>query len=307
MTVTEPTEPTGPTGPTGSSDLRTRLADVRGVVLDVDGCLILSSQPAGDDGATLPGAVGAVRELRDLGLPVVVFTNASSRPPADIAVSLASLGFPVGPDDVLTPSVVGAETILHRFGDRPALAFGGSGVVQVLRDAGVTVIDPEERDAARRAEVVLVGWDVGFDQKRLQVAAEAVWNGAPLLVTSDAPAFATAGGRTAGLGGFIANGLSYVTGRSYEVLGKPSPAAIDIATRRLGVASSELLVAGDDLSLEVAMARTAGGVGVLVTTGTHSRDDADAATEDRRPDLVVDSLAEATALVRAARTGVTAR
>lgn len=291
---------------TNSTDLGPRLADVRGVVLDVDGCLILSSQPAGDDGAALPGAVDAVRELRDLGLPVLVFTNASSRPPAQIASSLVNMGFPLDPDDVLTPSVVGAETILQRFGDSPALAFGGSGVVDVLRDAGVNVIDPFEHDAARRAQVVLVGWDVGFDQKRLQVAAEAVWNGAPLLVTSDAPAFATAGGRTAGLGGFIANGLAYVTGQPYEVLGKPSPAAIDIATRRLGIASEELLVAGDDLSLEVAMARTAGGVGVLVTTGTHSRDDAKSATDDRRPDLVVDSLAEATALLREARAGIAA-
>ncbi len=291
----------------GTGALEDRLAAVRGVVLDVDGCLILSSQPAGEDGIVLPGASAAVTELRDLGLPVLVFTNASSRPPAQIAASLADLGFDVGPDDVLTPSVVGAETILHRFGDRPALAFGGSGVVDVLREAGVNLVDPDADDAAARAEVVLVGWDVGFDQRRLQVAAEAVWGGAPLLVTSDAPAFATAGGRTAGVGGFIANGLAYVTGADYEVLGKPSDAAIEIATRRLGIEPRELLVAGDDLSLEVAMARRAGGVGVLVTTGTHSRADAEAASDDRRPDLVVDSLAEATALVRRGREGVVAR
>lgn len=286
---------------TNSRTLDERLADVRGVVLDVDGCLILSSQPAGHDGHVLPGAIDAMHELKDIGLPVLVFTNASSRPPDQIAASLADLGFPVGPEDVLTPSVVGAEVILDRFGDHPALAFGGSGVVEVLRDAGVNVIEPDDHDAAARAEVVIIGWDVGFDQQRLQVAADAVWGGAPLLVTSDAPAFATSGGRAAGLGGFIANGLSYVTGASYEVLGKPSELAIDVAIRRLGIASHELMVAGDDLTLEVAMAKVAGGFGVLVTTGTHSRMDAERLDEVQRPDLVVDSLAEATAAVRRAR------
>lgn len=292
---------------TDTDTLAARLAAVRGVVLDVDGCLILSSQPAGSDGHVLPGAVEAARELRDLGLPIAVFTNASSRPPTEIAASLSELGFPVGPGDVLTPTVVGAEVVLDRFGHRPVLAFGGSGVVGVLRDAGVVVLEHDAPDAARRVEAVVVGWDVEFDQKRLQVAAEAVWNGAPLLVTSDAPAFATSGGRMAGVGGFIANGLSYVTGQEYEVLGKPSQLSVDVATRLLGIEPHELLVAGDDLSLEVAMARVAGGVGVLVTTGTSSRADADAADESRRPDLVVESLAEATALLRWAREEATAR
>jgi HAD superfamily hydrolase (TIGR01450 family) len=276
-------------------------------MLDVDGCLILSSQPAGSDGRVLPGAVQAVRDLQALGCRTLVFTNASSRPPEQIAASLAELNFPIGPDDVVTPSVVGAHVVRERYGDDPVLVYGGSGVVDVLRDAGANVLESHEPDAARRAAVVLVGWDVSFDQPKLQVAAEALWRGVPLLVTSDAPYFATAGGRSAGLSGFIANGLSYVTGQPYEVLGKPSSAAVDVVAQRLGVPGSQTLVVGDDLTLEVAMANAAGAVGVLVTTGTHTRDDIASLGAECRPDFVVDSISEVVDRLRVARAGAAAR
>jgi ribonucleotide monophosphatase NagD (HAD superfamily) len=61
-----------------------------------------------------------------------------------------------------------------------------------------------------------------------------------------------------------------------------------------------MLVVGDDLTLEVAMARRAGGVGVLVTTGMHSRADARDAPPEQRPHLVVDDLGQLATALRAA-------
>lgn len=272
--------------------LPARLAAVEGVVFDVDGCLILSGSPAGHDGTALPGAVDAVRAIRDSGRRVVAFTNASARPPAQIADSLRQLGFDLAAEDVLTPSVVAASTVRQRFGDAPVLAFGGSGVLEVLAAAGVRLVDDAGSDGAARPAAVVVGWDAGFDQPKVQAAAEALWAGAPLLVTSDAPAFATAGRRTVGLAGFIAAGLGHVAGCGYEVLGKPSALAVQAAAERLGIAPDRMLVAGDDLTLETAMAHRAGGVGVLVTTGMHSRDDALRLPPEHRPHLVVDHLTE---------------
>ncbi|WP_420807896.1 hypothetical protein [Amycolatopsis antarctica] len=52
-----------------------RLAEVRGVVLDIDGCLILATHPAGGDAKVLPGAVDAMCALRDMGLRTLVFAN----------------------------------------------------------------------------------------------------------------------------------------------------------------------------------------------------------------------------------------
>jgi ribonucleotide monophosphatase NagD (HAD superfamily) len=51
-----------------------------------------------------------------------------------------------------------------------------------------------------------------------------------------------------------------------------------------------MLIIGDDLALECRMARAAGALGALVTTGTHSSADAAAAPPEQRPDFVLDSL-----------------
>ena len=65
-----------------------------------------------------------------------------------------------------------------------------------------------------------------------------------------------------------------------------------MAARRLGVDPPQMLVVGDDLSLEIAMGLAVGAVAVLTTTGTHAADDAAAAPPERRPHLVVDGLDE---------------
>ena len=272
-----------------NADLHDRLRAVRGVIFDIDGCLVLADRPGGHGGRPLPGAVEAVAAVRRSGRSVVAFTNGSSQVPAEIAANLRALGFDLDDSEVLTPSVVAADIVLQRFGDNRVLAFGGHGLVDVLEDAGVALC---EIDRPQDACAVVIGWDVNFDRDRLQAAAEAVWSGAPLLVTSDARRFASATRPMAGVGGFIAKGLSYVTDTRYEVVGKPSAAAMSAAARRLGVSADEILVAGDDLTLEIAMARSHNAVGVLVTTGLHGHREVLALSERDRPDLVVESLSD---------------
>lgn len=272
-----------------SGSLDDRLADTEGIVFDVDGCLVLSDKPGGHGGRALPGAVEAFDQVRATGRSVVAFTNASSQAPKDIAAGLTQLGFALGEHDVLTPSVVAAEVAVDRFGSSPVLAFGGPGLHDVLEAGGVVLADEAH---PLEAAAVIIGWDVAFTRDRLQAAAEAIWNGAPLLVTSDARRFASATKPMAGVGGFIAQGLAYVTGCTYEVVGKPSLAAMSVAARRLGVASEHVLVAGDDLTLEVAMAKAAGALGVLVTTGIHGLDDVAVLDAHVAPDLVVHGLLE---------------
>lgn len=272
--------------------LKTRLAEVEGVIFDVDGCLVLSDKPGGDGGHALPGAREAIIWLRESSRRVVLFTNASSKTPQVISESLSAIGLDVTPDDVLTPSVVAAELLSARYPGQPVMAFGGSGLLDVLKSYDIELVHPSLDGNSKQPAAVIIGWDVGFDRDRLQVAADAIWGGADFLVTSDARRFATRTRPTVGLGGFIAKGLSYVTERDYEVVGKPSEAAMQVAATRLGVQPSRMLVAGDDLTLEIRMGRRAGALSALVTTGIHNVQDVELALPADRPDFVVDGLPE---------------
>src|SRR5262249_15407120 len=60
----------------------------------------------------------------------------------------------------------------------------------------------------------------------------------------------------------------------------------------LGVSAPEMVVVGDDVKLEIRMARDAGATSVLVLTGSSQRADADSVAESLKPHVVVESLAE---------------
>ncbi|TQC42592.1 hypothetical protein EEB14_47955 [Rhodococcus sp. WS4] len=282
-------------------ELLTRLGDVRGVMFDIDGCLVISDGPSGKGGRALPGAHEAIDLVRRTGRSMAVFTNGSMQTPHQIADSLRSLDLDVRDEEVLTPAVVAAETMQILHPGRPLLVFGGPGVQHDFLTRGLDVVDLDRALAGEptNAAAVVIGWDVEFGRNKLQIAAEAVLAGAPIYCTSDARSFASEHRLNVGVSGFIAAGLSHVTQRPYRVLGKPAPEAFEVLTRRLQVAPEQMLIIGDDLTLECAMARRGGALGALVTTGTHSAADADQAPPEHRPDLVIGALGELLELLAA--------
>jgi NagD protein len=89
----------------------------------------------------------------------------------------------------------------------------------------------------------------------------------------------------------VVAGIRQTTGARAITLGKPSPEALREVCRSLGVAPQRTLVVGDDLSLEVAMARRAGARSALVLTGLSQAGDVEALPPGRRPDAVLASIA----------------
>jgi len=277
-----------------SADARARLGSVRGIMFDIDGCLVISNGPGGDDGHPLPGAVEALAHARASGRSVCVFTNGTATPPAAIAAHLRSLGLDVYDGEVLTPAVVAADFIARTYGDQQILVFGGDGMLVEFGKRDVNLVDVSRALAGEpiAPAAVVVGWDTEFGRSKLQLAAGAILGGARLYCTSDAPMFASRSELNVGVSGFITAGLQYVTGAEYEVLGKPSGHAMATIARTLRVAPEHVLVIGDDIRLEARMARAGGALGALVLTGTTTEADLASAPEASMPDFVVDALGD---------------
>jgi HAD superfamily hydrolase (TIGR01450 family) len=283
-------------------DIAKRLRPIEGIMFDLDGCLVLSDGPSGQDGYVLPGAVEAIEQARTSGRRLCVFTNGTAQSPPDIARHLRSMGLGVEDEEVLTPATVAAEVMVQRHPSEPILVFGGDGMHHDFRKRGVDVVDIDKAMADRKAEAsaVVIGWDTDFGRAKLQLAAAAVRGGAKIYCTSDAPTFASSSWPNVGVSGFIAVGLSHVTRQPYEVLGKPSASAMDLIARTLRTSPERVLVMGDDIELEAAMALRAGALAGLVLTGTTRRQDLVDATERNRPDVVVESMTELVDLFAAA-------
>lgn len=278
-----------------STELLQSLANTNGVMFDIDGCLVISDGPAGQDGRILDGAAEAIEYMKSSGRKYCVYTNGTAQTPAAIAAHLRELGINVPDELVLTPAVVAAEVIKDKYGDKPVMMFGGEGMLHDFVKRGVNLVDIDAAIKGSKPEVaaVIIGWDTDFGKPKIQVAAEAILAGAALYCTSFSPAFASKDRLNVGVSGFITAGLLFVTETTeFEVLGKPSQHSMNIISRILDTPIPEILVIGDDLYLEASMARKAGAVAGLVTTGTSSASDADKCAPELKPHLVVDSMLE---------------
>jgi 4-nitrophenyl phosphatase len=273
-----------------------RLVSAERFIFDVDGCLALGATPGGQGGRAVPGAPELLRELKRRGARIVCATNGSGRPPEAYAAGLREHGLPIDDTEMLTPPVVAAEHLARDRAGATVMALGPDGVVTPLERAGIVLVAAER---GARADVVLAGPVARIDADAFQAAAQAVWAGAELIVTSYVPAIPVRGGRVASMSAAIGAALAHVTGVVPTVVGKPSPLVGEVAAARMGCRVDELVVVGDDPALEVALGRAVGAATVLVLSGIASEGDVARLPELHRPDVVVRDVGDLLAALRA--------
>ena len=268
---------------------RRPLHAVKGFMFDLDGTLLLSDRSLGGY-EILPGAVEVLTTLKDRAIPFVVLTNGSAYPPAEQAAKLRSYGLPVADECMLTPSSVTADH-MSRNAVRRVLVLGKRGVGQALLDTGIeTVYTGEPR--AHEVDAVYVGWHPECGMKDIEAACEAIWAGARLYVASDVPFFASRHGRSMGYSYAIVGAVRRLTKAPMILTGKPSLHALRYVARRLGIATREVGVVGDDPAVEGIMAHRGGAVAFGVTTGVTSREEWLRQPAARRPHRVLGGVGE---------------
>jgi len=268
--------------------LSPELRHVRGFIFDIDGTLALMDKKE-HRLDPFDGAIAVVEHLNRLNIPVIPFTNGTFQTPREYSDLLFNAGFRFVGSDVLTPSVVAAEYFVkHKIGK--VLVLGGPSVSHSLTELGIEVV--RTGGDAKGIQAVLVGWFPEFTMPDMQAACDAVWGGAQLFTVSNAPFFAGANGRILGVSGAISAMITSTTKARVTVLGKPSLHGLRLACHRMGINPCEVAVVGDDPSLEIAMARKAGAVGIGVMTGIAKRPAFDALPQDHAAHIVLDSVGD---------------
>src|SRR5579864_4533867 len=119
----------------GDRDPVTRLREVRGLVFDMDGTLVLGDR-RNQGLRPLPGALEVTRWVAGRGLPFVVFTNGTNRTPAHFARILREIGFGLPDEAMMTPASSAVRVFTGR-GYRRVMVLGGPGLAEPLREAGL--------------------------------------------------------------------------------------------------------------------------------------------------------------------------
>jgi HAD superfamily hydrolase (TIGR01450 family) len=266
-----------------------RLSQIRAVIFDMDGTLVVGDAKSGVHEA-LPGAARLLRLLRRRNIPFRVFTNGTAKTPSSYAANLRNVGLDVDDAEMMTPSTAAAVWFVQRR-LRRIRVLGLEGVQEPLRKVGLEVISPSAADG--NVEAVFTGWFREFTFPDLEAACRDIWASALLTTASNVPFFATKDGRAIGVSFAINAMIQSMTGAELTILGKPAPEAFHCALKLMGLPAASAcrtVVVGDDPALEMRMARASGALAVGVTTGlTDNSSFAKAAPSDR-PDIVFDGL-----------------
>ncbi len=247
------------------------LARYRGVVLDLDGVVVL-----GDQG--IAGAAEAVSRVRAAGCGVVFATNNASRTAGEVAALLRSARIPAEDGEVVTSAMAAAE--LLDAGTR-CLVIGMEGLRWALARRGmVEVREPAE------AEAVVVGLDREVTYDDLRRGALALRAGARFVAANRDPTLPTPEGLWPGAGALVA-ALVTASDREPEVAGKPHAPLFRAAAEHLP--AGPLLMVGDRHDTDIAGAAALGWDTALVLSGVTSAEQA--ATADPAPTYLSPSLA----------------
>jgi 4-nitrophenyl phosphatase len=251
-----------------------------GLIIDLDGVVWRGRIP-------IPGAAEAISTLRQHGIRLVFMTNEPGSSRLGLTARLTAMGIAATSADVLTSAAATARTIagLDSLPDRRTFVIGPHALVEEIRAAGLEVVTGEQ---ARAAPVVVVGAHQGFDYQELRTATLALRNGARLFATGRDAVFPSADAPWPGTGAVLA-AVETAGGVSAEVIGKPEAVMFELAQEALA-GCERLAVVGDNLSSDIAGAKSAGLHAILVPTGASTRADLDEAKVD--PDLVLASIAD---------------
>jgi HAD superfamily hydrolase (TIGR01450 family) len=235
------------------SPRRRALAESRGFVFDLDGCVW-----TGD--VLVPGAADVLALLRSQNRGVTFLTNNSRARSTTLRAKLERLGVQATTQEILTPLDILGEVITTRFGLSRVLAIGGPELEEAVSEAGHHLV-PVER--FREASVVVVGNDFLLSYERLTAAARAVAGGAAFLTPNIDPRLPLEDGDFLPGCGAIVEAVATAAGVRPLVIGKPEPPLFELALQRMGVTEQEAVMVGDSVDSDVRGARRVGMTAVL--------------------------------------------
>ena len=232
----------------------------RGWLFDLDGTIYLGER-------LIPGADATIAALRAAGRRVAFLSNKPLQTRAEYAAKLTRLGVPAAPDDVINSSLVLARYLRDRDPGAPVFVIGEPPMREEMAAHGFEV-RPDER-----VRWVVIAFDRTFDYAKLNIALQAVKQGARLIATNPDRTCPVEGGEIPDCAGMIA-AVEAVTDRKVEaIVGKPSPIILEVALAALGVPARDAAIVGDRIETDIVMGRRLGLGTVLVLSGITRADD----------------------------------
>jgi HAD superfamily hydrolase (TIGR01457 family) len=252
------------------------LKNSKTLLIDIDGTLL-----KGD--VALQGTTLLFEFLNRNNINFLVMTNNSTKSPLDYAKKLSQAGIAIGPENIITSSMVTASYLSENFPEKSVFVIGQSGIMDALAEKGIFPIS----DLSRSVDVVVVAGDNQLTYEKLKNAVLFIQRGAVFIGTNPDLLVPTEEGLVPECGTTIA-AIEAATGKKALVIGKPNKFMFDLATEKLNTPHAQTAILGDRMSTDILGGHNSGITTILIQTGV----DNTGTLSDYKvaPDFIVDDL-----------------
>ncbi|MCA9232387.1 MAG: HAD-IIA family hydrolase [Planctomycetales bacterium] len=265
-----------------SAAIEAQLAEIKHLALDMDGTIYLG-------GTLFDFTPDFLKWLREMGIGYTFLTNNSSKSAADYLAHLREMNLQVHSDQLYTSGMATIDYLRTRHPEfRHLFLLGTESLCDEFRQAGFSIVC---QSSEAEPDAVVVAFDSELVYSRLCLAGYWIEQGKPYIATHPDLVCPTDQRTLLVDCGSICACLEKATGRAPDVvLGKPHPLMLEAIMRRFDLEPRHLAMIGDRLSTDMAMAKNAAAMGILVLTGEATV--ADLEDCPAPPDLVAADLSE---------------
>jgi NagD protein len=211
----------------------------------------------------ITGAKEFVERLEKGGYKFLFLTNNSYSTPEMLNANLSELGINAGADHFYTSAMAVASFLLYQKPGCSVFVIGGKGLRDELEKAHIAITE-------KNPDYVIVGETNEYDYSKIVEATHLIQEGAKFIATNPDITGPTERGPVPACGALVAP-IEKVTGVSPYFLGKPNPAMMYWARRKLGVHSASCFIIGDRMDTDIIGGIESGMTTCLVLSGVTSR------------------------------------
>lgn len=227
-------------------------------ILDMDGVIYTGSK-------LISGAKEFVDSLQQGNYKFLFLTNNSYHTPPEIRQRLLNLGIDVGEDFFYTSAMATASFLkVQRPNGCSAYVIGGKGVTDELESAGIEI-------TSEKPDYVIVAETEEYDYAKITEATLLIQEGAKFIATNPDLTGPSLRGPVPACGALVAP-IQKVTGVTPYFMGKPNPAMMFWARKKLGVHSANCFMIGDRMDTDIVGGLESGMTTCLVLTGVTDRE-----------------------------------
>jgi glycerol 3-phosphatase-2 len=242
-------------------------------LLDLDGVVYIGPE-------AVEGVPERLGEASAAGMRLAFVTNNASRPPAEVARHLNTLGIEADEGDVVTSAQAAARLLARRLEPGSAVfVIGGPGLFEALTEQGLRPVQAIDDGPV----AVASGYYPELLWRTVSEGAMLVKQGLPWVASNTDLTVPTPRGNGPG-NGVLVEVVARFSGRRPVVAGKPQPPLFEETMRRVG--GRRPLVVGDRLDTDIEGAHATGLDSLLVLTGVTGLDELVSAPPNRRPSYI---------------------